>query len=121
MVARSQIALDDVVERIGDGRGEDNIFKFVKVKQPAQLLSGFNDDILSGIGLLIAAAVDVGADVFDKVADRLPHAGSLWVGGASVIEINPFHSDSPFSLLFLCQRIDFYLHYSIFLFGFYHY
>ena len=103
MVSRAQVSFYNIVEGVGDARSKNHIFDLIKMKHFAQHLSGFNDDILCRIGSFIAAAVDIGADVFNKIKHCLPYAQRLWIRCASVVQIYPFHDPSPSSALLGCN------------------
>ena len=97
MVSRAQVSFYNIVEGVGDAWSKDHVFDLIKMEHIAQHLSGFDDNILRRIGCLIAAAVDIGTDVFDKIKHRLSYARRLWIRCASVVQIYPFHDPSPSS------------------------
>ena len=98
LIPGAEQALEQQVEGGGGAAGKDHVAGAGAVDQSVELLPHLQHPARGVIGLLIAAPGDVAADIGNKVAHGLPHAGSLGIGCGAVIQIDAAHGRFLLSL-----------------------
>ena len=88
MVARTEEALEQNIEALGDIFGEADAFAVRCAEEGGEAFARGEDEILCRVGRAIAAAGDVDAAVGQIAGDGLHHGGRLWKCGAGIVEID---------------------------------
>ena len=88
MVARTEEALEQNIEALGDIFGEADAFAVRCAEEGGEAFARGEDEILCRIGRAIAAARNIDAAVGQIVGDGLHHGGRLWKCCAGIVEID---------------------------------
>lgn len=91
MVARMEQPLQQEIQRHGDILSEDYILRIVAVEETAEPLSTGKDGILCLISALIAAAIDVAADLCKIAVYAVGEHRRLRKGSRGIVQIAFFH------------------------------